>query len=56
MSNIIPHFKFEKIQEAASEMTMKKWYGQITLDLYNNKNALITSGKETITPFVTKMH
>ena len=55
MSNIIPHFKFEKIQEAASDNdNRKKWYGQITLDLYNNKNALITSGKETITPFATK--
>ena len=49
MTNSIPHFQFEfeKIEDAASDgENRKKWYGQIALDLINNKYSLITSGKE----------
>ena len=45
-------FEFEKIEDASSDgENRKKWYGQIALDLINNKYALITSGKEPTTAF-----
>jgi hypothetical protein len=54
MTNTIPHFQFgfEKIEDAALDgENRKKWYGQIALDLINNKYALITSGKDPMTAF-----